>query len=82
MISVNGKEVDVEFIEDGNTMQLVFTHGETVAKVDKLLGEVCTVEADGKLFESYEVSTIAMLRSTETDLWEGKRVTAVLREAR
>lgn len=89
MVTIGDASLEAQVLDQGDVLQVAFTNGETYEEVSDFLSVladydiVVTIklgdEIIEKTYEGFRVSSISALIPGPADLWEGMRITAVLR---
>lgn len=90
-VTIGDASLEAQVLDQGDVLQVAFTNGETYEEVSDFLSALAghgivvstklgdeTVE---KAYEGFVLSSVSTLMPGPADLWEGARITAVLRRA-
>lgn len=78
---INGISCEVEIVDDDHQLSVCFIDGYTLEEVNDLLADYVNISFDDEVYENLGVSMLALINSTDDDMWEGTRITAILVKA-
>lgn len=79
-VRIGSREYEAEVLRTDGKVQVAIPELGSMAELVALFAGANSMELDGERMDGYEVDCVALMRSADADLWDGKRATIVLRE--
>lgn len=79
-VRIGSRTYDAEVLRDNGKVHVCVPEFGSLVELTALFGGVGSVEVGGEQMDGYEVESVLLMRSTQSDLWDGRRVTVVLAE--
>lgn len=80
-VCIGSKTYDAEVLKTDDRIQIAITKIGSLSELTGIFAGIRGITIDGEPVTGYEVDSIVLLRSSDSDYWDGRRVTIILRKS-